>query len=155
MEDFDPTQFEIHERHEGKWNPFKDQVIDEFNSGIITIVTYAVHTCWWNTDYPPYNVDLSTVKVQLPGGSVPMDIGPPCDPRGSVCMEAHDVLDFLRHAEETVGSGHYGPYRLRAFMLALHGCVTIGGKPTSFKGWQFYNELLKANGAKLPRASEE
>lgn len=96
------------------------------------IIYYAVHTCWWSESCMHYQLKV-------------MGRGLPCDPRGSVLMEAHDPAKFLGNAEEN--PAHYGRHGLRAFEAALHGNVTVGGLPTSFSSWEEYNQLLDEHDA--------
>jgi len=89
---------------------------------------FAVHTCWWGFD----------TYYTVPGAAH----GLPCDPRGSVLMEA-PAPDFIASAEKN--PDYYGKHGLRAFAAAFHGNVlTLNGRPTSFAGWEVYNQLLDA-----------
>ncbi len=91
---------------------------------------YAVHTCWWSFTTP--------YTLPVPGSAVIG--GLPCDPTGSVLMEA-DAVKFIESAEANFA--HYGKHGLRAFAAAFHGNVlTINGKPTALCGWDHYNALL-------------
>lgn len=92
-------------------------------------IYYAMHTCWWAFRAS----DLYKLQSS----------GLPCDPRGSVLMMSQegDFEGFLQAAE--ANPSHYGKHGLRAFEAALHGNVTTrDGRPTSFRTWDAYNELL-------------
>lgn len=118
------------------------------------IVVYAVHTCWWylcpsDCDLP-YSLpgedrDLILTlangqKKTIKGGAIP------CDPRGSVLLQTHDVASFLRAAIEK--KDHYGRHGLAAFVAAYEGNVVLPDRatlrPTSVAGWHHYNDLLDA-----------
>jgi hypothetical protein len=100
-------------------------------------IYYAMHTCWWAySEFHLYSLPGSSVE---PGGK-----GLPCDPRGSVLMmsEEGDAEGFVLAAQ--ANPEHYGKHGFRAFEAALHGNVVVAatGKPTSFRTWAAYNELL-------------
>jgi hypothetical protein len=95
-------------------------------------VYFAMHTCWWTHD--PSHL------YTLPGTSIP------CDPRGSVLMNA-PLADFIAAAEGN--PGHYGKHGLAAFMAAHHlNCQVAADdpRPTSLKTWDEYNQALDASG---------
>ncbi len=91
------------------------------------MIFYSVNTCWWTHR----SADLCST-----GGPVSL----PCDPRGGMLMQTPDVEDFLSGAESN--PAFYGPHGLRAFEAALHGNVTIHGRPTCFRQWGEYSALL-------------
>jgi hypothetical protein len=97
---------------------------DEHNSE--SHICYAVYTCWWCllADHPGYKK------------------GPiPCDPRGSVLLQAPAGI-FIDNVKKN--PGHYGMYFLDTFMAAYHGNVTTDdGQPTSLESWKEYEELVK------------
>lgn len=87
---------------------------------------YAVNTCWWGYD----------IYYTLTNSKYPL----PCDPRGSVLMQGPRDK-FIASAE--ANPSHYGKHGLLAFAAAFHGnLLTLSNKPTSFEGWDKYNEIL-------------
>jgi len=101
-------------------------------------VVYSVGTCWWKIGDPIYSKDGS---------------GLPCDPRGALLMECHDLAGFLKNAKENVS--HYGKHGMRAFVAAYHGNVlTDDHKPTCFESWDDYNKLIEAKNG-LPDSRSE
>ncbi len=90
---------------------------------------YAVGTTWWT-------VRTSDVGTKGPG----RPNGLPCDPRGSVLMQA-DALDFLREAE--ANADHYGSHGLVTFLAAFHGNLVVELLPTSLGSWGLVNEAVE------------
>lgn len=89
-------------------------------------IVYAMKTCWWGW--------YAGIPYRMPGTDIP------CDPRGSGLMIAK-IGDFLNAAKEN--AAFYGRHGLHALAAAWHGNVTTDdGRPTSFEGWDGYNELI-------------
>ena len=127
-------------------------------------IYYAAGTCWWTHD--PAHLSLTTPvsesAVQSFAENLLRNSGRPkeklgeylemarntmshrlpCDPRGSVFMEA-DLKGFLTAARNS--REHYGKHGLRAFMAAHHlNCVLSleDERPWSERTWEAYNEAL-------------
>jgi hypothetical protein len=88
---------------------------------------YAIGTTWWTVN--PANL-YKHPECDLP-----------CDPRGSMLMEA-PASKFIKSAEDNLE--HYGTHALKAFEAAYHGNIIIeeNGWPTSISGWDNVNKLL-------------
>lgn len=105
------------------------------------VVYYGANTCWWTCD----PVDLYTRKydgLRVNGQAIP-EGRLPCDPRGGMLLEAHDVNLFFNEAVHNVS--HYGKHGIRAFLAAYHGNVVVSEtdtRPTCFSQWHDYNRLL-------------
>jgi hypothetical protein len=97
---------------------------DEFN--LNGQICYAISTCWWCflAYHPGYKQ-----------GSLP------CDPRGSMLMQA-PAKRFVENAKQN--AEHYGKHGLLAFMAAYHGNVVTEefNLPTSLQSWKEYNDLI-------------
>jgi len=93
-------------------------------------LVYAAQTCWWKIGDPVYTLPSNTSAVGLP-----------CGPRREMLLETDNPLEFIEAAEKN--PDHYGKHGLDAFVAAYHGnVVTRDGRPTSFEGWDKYNELI-------------
>lgn len=103
--------------------------LEEIRASKPQAVYYGANTCWWTTD---------------PAHLYRLHSGIPCDPRGGVLFESHNVELFLSNAESY--PGFYGRHGLRAFEAAYHGNVVVRetGLPTCFQTWDEYNEVIDA-----------
>jgi len=96
-------------------------------------LVYAIHTCYWKLGNPIYTI---------PGSSLP------CGPRKEVLLETDKPIAFIKAAEDN--PSFYGKHGLDSFVAAYHGnIVTEDGRPTSFKTWNEYDNLLDQEGIKM------
>ncbi len=97
------------------------------------LVCYAINTCWW---------------CLLKDNSYKNE-GFPCDPRGSMLMQA-SIGKFIENAKSN--PEHYGKHGLKTFMAAYEGNVlTDDGQPTSLTDWRAYNNLIDGHQCLDPR----
>ncbi len=95
-----------------------------------SIVTWAMHTCWWNVP------DITNVWHTLIEGTAL----PTC-PRGSVLMQG-EIGKFVAKAEEH--PTHYGRHGLQALAAAFEGNLTGGilNQSASLESWDHYNDVI-------------
>jgi len=118
------------------------------------VVYYGANTCWYTTNpldlyarrYPATVVN----GRRIPSGHLP------CDPRGGMLMEAHDVDLFFNNALEN--AAHYGKHGIRAFVAAHHKNVVVSAtdnQPTCFSRWDTYNRVLDEYDARIAQIAKD
>lgn len=93
------------------------------------MIYYGANTCWWTHRASDLHVLVThatgravyapsmrheAYRIAKMSGTHPL----PCDPRGGVLMEAHDVPQFFSNA--ATKSAHYGKHGTRALCAAHH-----------------------------------